>query len=263
MKLSTRILTGLLLLVVTGLLISNIILKKEYDKIDKSDVYWTYTKISEQSFKYLKINGGNITNVTFEQSPHSSVRILRAWQRYHNGSIIPVIKDDTLFINFPPEDKNPYEKFWMQRTTLVRIFCPNLLAVDCYNTNLNLFKLKQKNIAATVYGRSKFEVESLIRDIDSVKIIQADTSEVVFEMSPDFKPGNKNAVPVAKKVTNVEESPENIKNPEAMNILFVNADIKGNSLFDIGHAQVGTLQLNIADSSGIIFSGGALKKYKQ
>src|SRR5882757_6141131 len=136
MKLSTRILAGLLLLLIAGLLTSNIILKKEYDKVDKSDAYWTYAKISEQPFKYLKVTGGNITNVTFEQSPHYSVRILQEWQRYHNGNITPVIKNDTLFINFPPESKIPYEKFWMQRTTLVRIFCPELLAVDCHSTNL-------------------------------------------------------------------------------------------------------------------------------
>lgn len=263
MKLSSRILVTLSLLLVAGLLTSNIILRKEYNALDKSDVYWTYRKVSEKPFRYLKVTGGNITNLTFEQSPHCSVRILRNWERYHGGSIMSEIKNDTLFIKFPPESKDLREKFWMRGAILVRIFCPELLAADCYNSNFNMFKLQQKNITAKVWGRSKFEVESLIQDLDSVNIIQTDSSEVIFEMSPDFKPKNKKDLIVGRKVVNVDQLPENIKSLESMNIQFVDANIKGNSLLDIGHAQINKLRLSITDSSGIILSGGSLRKFKQ
>jgi hypothetical protein len=63
-------------MLVAGLLSSNMILKKEYDKVDKSDIYWTFGNILEQPFKYLKIKGGNITNIAFEQSSNYSVRVL-------------------------------------------------------------------------------------------------------------------------------------------------------------------------------------------
>jgi hypothetical protein len=45
-----------------------------------------------------------------------------------------------------------------------------------------------------------------------------------------------------------------------MIIQSVNARVEGNSLLDIGHAQIDSLKLYISDSSGIILSGGALKK---
>ena len=69
------------------LLSSNIILKKEYDKVDKTDIYWTYENVLQQPFKYLKITGGNGSRIAFEQSPKYSVRILQEWKRYHNGEI--------------------------------------------------------------------------------------------------------------------------------------------------------------------------------
>ena len=74
MKISTSILFTLLILLVAGMLCSNIILKNQYDKVDKSDLYWTYRKVAETPFKHLKITGGNITNIAFEQSngqPHA------------------------------------------------------------------------------------------------------------------------------------------------------------------------------------------------
>src|SRR5882757_3801951 len=190
MKWSTRILVSLLIILVAGLLVSNIIIKKQYDKRDKSNLYWTYTKINEQPFKYLRITGGNTSNVAFEPNPHASVRILEEWRREHDGQVESFVKNDTLFINFPPESKNLYEKFWMKKMTVVRIFSPQLLGIDCINTNLGMFKLKQKNLDVSVSGISKFEVESLIRDLDSIKIVQKDTSEIIFEMSPEFRPAN-------------------------------------------------------------------------
>jgi len=66
MKLTTRILMLMLIVMIGGLLSSNMILKKQYDALDKSDIYWTYNKILEQPFKYLDITGGNGTNIFYE-----------------------------------------------------------------------------------------------------------------------------------------------------------------------------------------------------
>lgn len=56
----------MLLLFIAGLFVSNNILKKEYGKADKSDLYWNYSKILEQPFSHINIEGGNITNIAFE-----------------------------------------------------------------------------------------------------------------------------------------------------------------------------------------------------
>ena len=57
MKFTSKILLALLVVLTGAVLSSNIILKKEYDKVDKSDIYWNYENVLQQPFKYLVIKG--------------------------------------------------------------------------------------------------------------------------------------------------------------------------------------------------------------
>ena len=68
MKMSNTILTTLLAIGIAGLFGSNYSMKNEFDKIDKTDPYWTYKKIEDRPFSHLVISGGNISNIVFEQS---------------------------------------------------------------------------------------------------------------------------------------------------------------------------------------------------
>ena len=267
MKFTSKVLLALAVILIGALLSSNIILKKEYDKVDKSDIYWNYHKIFQQPFKYLKITGGNGTRIAFEQSQHYSVRVLQEWERYHGGGIKVHVDNDTLYINFDYVPPTPYDFFYIKNTTTVRIFSPELLSFEGFNTNFEMYKLKQKNMNVNLTGRSKFEIESMLRSMDSITVFQRDSSEVVFEMSPDYKPIE--STEKTKSVTITigsalsDMSPSNqIESPEAMSIKSVKANIQGYSLLDLGHAQIDSLQLSIADSSAIIISGGALKKFK-
>ena len=115
-----------------------------------------------------------------------------------------------------------------------------------------MYKLKQNNIVANISGKSKFEVESLSQSLDSIHISQKDSSEVVFEMSPDFR------LPKATLIPN--QKLNGIKSPEAMSVQFVDAKVEGYSLLDLGHAQIKNLNLNITDSSAIILAGSVYKK---
>jgi len=264
MKFTSKALLALAVILIGALLSSNFILKKEYDKVDKSDIYWNYHKILQQPFKYLKITGGNGTRIAFEQSPHYSVRILQEWERYHGGEIKAHIANDTLYVNFDYEPPTPFDFFYIKNTTTVRIFSPELLSFDGFNTNFEMYKLKQKSMKVNLTGRSKFEVESMVRSLDSITVVQRDSSEVVFEMSPDYQQESQRKI-IKFKTPNGNEAtytPPLIKSNEAMTINNVKANIQGYSLLDLGHAQIDSLQLKIADSSAIIVSGGALKKFK-
>ncbi|MDN3657341.1 hypothetical protein QWZ08_16945 [Ferruginibacter paludis] len=268
MKISTTILFSLLILLIAGMLCSNIVIKKEYDKVDKSDLYWTYKKVLQTPFKYLKITGGNNTHIAFEQSATCSVRIFEDWSRYHKGDIDAFVKNDTLFVNFSFVPQNENERIWLRNITPVRIFAPQLLYVDGFNTNLEMFKMKQKQYTVRMTGKSSFEVESMTPNLDSLNIAQQDSSAVVFEMSPEYAFGKTAS---KKQYANQNDStaifslkdhtlPNGIKSKEAMFVRSVTASVQGVSLLDVGHAQIGSIQLNIADSSGILLSGSALKK---
>jgi len=107
-KLSTGILIIVMIFTVTGVFASIVTLKGVYDKLDKSDLYWNYNKILEKPFKYLKIKGGNVTNIIFEQSKNPSVRILNYWDPDDNA-IKAFVKNDTLYLTF----KNRYNNLGM------------------------------------------------------------------------------------------------------------------------------------------------------
>jgi len=243
MKFTSKILVGLFILLIAGVLSSNIIMKREYDRVNKSDIYWTYDNVLEQPFKFLKITGGNGTKIAYEQNAESSVRILREWKTWFKGGIKAHVSNDTLYINFDYKPENLYSKFWMENITTVRIFSPELLSVEGHNTNFEMFKLKQKSIRVSMTGKSKFELESMLSAFDSLTISQKDSSVVVFEMSPDYRSA--------------------FVNRETMSMQFVKAQLEGYTLLDLGHAQISSLELKIADSSAIILSGSALKKRMQ
>jgi hypothetical protein len=254
------------MLLFAGMVITNLIFKKEYDQVDKTDMYWNYEKVSEQPFKFIKIDGGNVTNIAYEQSPNYSVRVLSDWQRYHEKFINTSVQNDTLYIKFIYSPKDMGETNWMKWTTFVRIFSPELLSVQGFNTNFEMFKLKQKNLDVNMSGKSRFEVESFIQSLDTLKISQRDSASVVFEMSPEYKDptGTDGRAGVQIKIKSTEAQSVTtdllqIKSPEAMSIKSVNAALQGYSILDLGHAQIDSLKLHIADSSTIILSRGALK----
>jgi hypothetical protein len=263
MKWSTRILLFLLVVVIAGMLASNIILRNEYKSVDKNDRYWNYGKILDQPFKYLKIDGGNSTQIAFEQSPNCSVRVWHTWQRVRPNPIKAFVNNDTLYIQFTYQASDPGEQNWMKWNTLVRIFSPVLLSVVGNNTNFEMFKLKQANISVNMTGKSKFEVESFVPDLDSINVTQKDSSEVVFEMSPEYTKANIGNTK-SKKVIQVAPSVSNeLASNEAMTIQSLRANLQGNTILDVGHAQIRSLILNVTDSSAIVLSGCGLRRFCQ
>ncbi len=271
MKWSTRILVAILVILFGGLIASIINFKMVYDQIDKSDMYWNYDKVLDQHFTHLKIEGGNVTNIVFEQRPNCSVRVLSDWQRFHEKLINTWIKNDTLFVKFIYSAKNMGEINWMKYTNFVRIFCPHLVSVDGFNTKLLLSKVQEKSLRVTMAGKSTFEAESMITHLDSLTLSLQDSSQMEFEMSPEYRVEPKRTAEqdgrriegiggIKVQINPLLTAP--IKSQEAMYIGSVNASLTGYTLLDIGHAQVQTLKLQVADSSAVILSGGALKKVK-
>jgi hypothetical protein len=226
----------MLLLFLAGIVLSNIALKNEYEKTDKNDLYWTYGKILEQPFSHLVIEGGNLTKIAYEPSKSPSVRVYKQWDGFKEEVVKAHVSNDTLYVMFPNIYKDQYEKNWLAWNTPVRIFSRQLLSVNGVNTNLELYKFNQKNLDVNISGKSGFEVETMDNSLDYLHINGSDSAVIVFEMSPD------------------------VKRDGAFHVHTVDADLKGFSFLDIGHAQIDSLKLNIADSSGVLLSGGTMKK---
>jgi hypothetical protein len=162
------------------------------------------------------------------------VRVLNYWDK-KDSTVKAFVRNDTLYLTF----KNTYhdlgDKYWMKSKVLVRLFSPQLLSVDGHDTNFELQKLKQPNISIDLKGKSRLEVETYNRDFDTLNVAQSDTSQVIFEMSPD------------------------LKGSYMMHFNYVSASLKGTTLLDVGRSTVDNIKLDVSDSSAIILSGKSLK----
>ena len=222
---------------VISLFVSNVILKKRYDSLDKSDIYWNFNKISSKPFKYLKIQGVNVTNIVFTQQKNCSVRVLDYWGGYEKDSIKTYESGDTLHLQFVKSPADFTKKFWMEHSVLVRIGAPQLLAIDCSKTKFIFEKFDQKELTIKLADKSKIEVQSNTHNIDKLEISQQDSSQVLFYMNHELK--------------------------QAPQITAKNAIVKmqGLTLLDIGHIKINNLQLDVTESSTVIMSGYNLKSH--
>ncbi|WP_146616231.1 GIN domain-containing protein [Chitinophaga dinghuensis] len=255
MKLTSKILIGLLLLLCCGIMLSASMFKNEYERNDKGELYFLYGTIQDQPFSHLVIIGGNASNIVYEPSAKPSVRVFKRWNGYHDKRITTIVRNDTLYLDFPGTYADLNEKMQMKNTAIVRIFSPELKSVTAANTNLQLLKLKQKTLAVSVSGNSNFEVESLIADFEDVSIKATDTTGIVFEMSPDLKKSGS-----ALSRQGEMEIAADKKGWDAFHIKNLHATVSGHSFVDVGHAQIDSVDLHVSDSSAVVLSGGTMHK---
>ena len=234
MKISSLLLFILLGLLIISLVGTDLVLKDQYNKIDKSDPFWNYTKLNRGQFHHLKLTGGNVTRIAFIPSPHASIGVLSYWEQAADGRVKTKIADDTLFLEVEKRTESNGIKDWMRNHTLITITCPELKSVNALNSNLDVDKLNQKSMIVQVSGRSRLEVESYNPDFDSLSVHQQDSTEVIFEMADE------------------------IKSSGTMHLQSLYADIQGHSLLDVGHFRIQSLHQIIGDTSGIILSGYTL-----
>jgi hypothetical protein len=235
--------SSLILLILAGLFIlcligSDLILKNQYDQIDKSDPFWNYTKLNKGIFHHIRMMGSNVTRTSFIPGPKGSLGVLNYWEQDSKNRIESSISDDTLFIKFRERTDPPNIRNWMKNHVLIAISCPDLISVNGLNSNLDIYKLKQKNLSVWLEGKSNMEVESYIPDFDSLFVRQKDSSRLKFEMS------------------------EEIRGSGIMRAKILDANVQGYSLLDVGHFQLQTIHESIGDSSAIILSGNTLRALK-
>lgn len=238
MKWSNIFLTTLGAAALTGIIGSNYILKQVYNRTDKSDPYWNFKKILDGPFHHLKINGGNISNIVYEQGDKHSVKILSAWRGATDGSVKTSINDDTLTIDFLNHYKDLYEKFWLRDQVTVRISAPELISVTGNDTKLLLNKFNRPSLNIYAAGNTKLLINTYRNQFDSVNVVQRDSSLAYMVKSED------------------------IIGPNILTIDKLTADCSGNSLLNLRSSVIEHLDLKMSDSASIALSGATLDKLK-
>ena len=237
MKWSNVILSGYLVTGLAGIFGSNAIMKKEYDRIDKSDKFWNYTKFTDKPFKHIRITGGNVSNIVYEQSPHSAVKVMQAWHGSTDGTVKAVVSNDTLTIYFANGYKDLYEKYWLRDAVTVRISGPLVESVTGFDTKLVLNKFDQPSLKVDLKGNSRLVVNSYRTHFDRLDVNQGDSS-----------------------LTTIAMSNETFTN-DIIRIKEVNAIGRSVSLLNLRSVSVEHLNLDMADSASVALSGYTLDKW--
>ena len=238
MKLSNIILLASFSAGIACLFGSNYVMKKEFDKIDKSDPYWTYRKLEDKPFRHLVINGGNVSNIFFEQSPHSFVKVMTNWRGSNDGSVKTRISNDTLFLNFANRFEDIYEKYWLRDVVPVRISAPALISAEGNNTKLVIDKFNQPSLKLGLTGDSKIQVNCFTTHFNKIEIEQKDSSLIAFTVSKE------------------------LFLPDSIKVDQVIVKGSGTSLLNLRTATIDSLQINLTDAASIALSGYSLKKWR-
>ena len=233
MKFTSWAIVVLLAILLTSVVVVDLQLKRQYAALDKSNVYWTYTSILDSPFRYLKIRGGNQSNVVFEQRPRYSVRVNEDWRRNFKGEVRATVSKDTLYLDFDFKTNDPFAPDWLKRTTAVRLFGPELTYVEGFDTRFEMDNISQGSIAVSMAGRSDFEVEYRDLKLDSITVSASDSSRVVFELAPE------------------------VRGAGPMTVKQVRADLRGLAFLDIAPAFVDSLSLKMEPRTSVSLSGAA------
>jgi hypothetical protein len=239
MKLSVKILSGMLFLALIGLVFSNFALKKAFEKIDKSDFYWNYDKISNSQFSHIKIDGGNFSGIAVEQSDSFAVKVWKFVKDFDNVNYRTQIVNDTLFIYMYPDVKtsNVINKF--RYVTLLRVFTPKLTSITGVDANIELIRMRQPDIEMDISGKSVINYQTDLLQLDKMKIKASDSTQVSINANPEMKADG------------------------IFRMNYLNAQITGNSSLQLGRAILDSISYTLSDSASLFLSGHTFSKIKK
>jgi hypothetical protein len=234
MKKATWILVILISLLFLSVIASSYMIRNQFNKIDQSDPFWNYTKLSTGIFHHIVLSNSNETQVSFLPGRTGSVGILNFWESELRQRVHASIARDTLFVRMDDRAEPPGRRDWMSSRTLISISAPEIYSVQARNANLNMFKMKQKNFEVTLSGKSRMEFETYTPNFDSLSITQSDSTELKFEMADE------------------------IGSSMTLHAKSIYSSIHGYSILDIGHFQIDSYHPLIGPGAAVTLSGGTL-----
>lgn len=109
MKNSNKLILGLLIMIMVGILSTNMVLKAEFDKINFKDIYHSYSQESLPNFKAVRLEGSYAGLFQIQPGSESEIRILSGeknkikWE-INGDTLILIYKNDWKPYNYQPGD---------------------------------------------------------------------------------------------------------------------------------------------------------------
>jgi hypothetical protein len=239
MKISSLILLCVVLVGIAGVFGSNYAMKKEYDKTDRSDPYWNFATLTTETFSHLVLNGGNITNIVYEESPNCYVKVMKSWRGATDGSVKSFVQNDTLYVSFANAYRDVYEKQWLLNVIPLRLAGPRLSSISAVRCKLIVERFSQKNLDISAAGGSKVLVNAYTNRFDLINSSQADSSIISLTMSRDLF----------------------VRDLMRINKLTVSGS--GTSLLSIHSSMIESSDFSLTDSAAVAVNGYSINRMKK
>ncbi len=154
MKTSNKLFISLLIIVFLAMLGSSMVLKSEFEKIDRNDPYYGYSQENLQPFKAVKIKGHYPWMVQLEHSEVFEIRTNNARKTQMDWKI----NGDTLEISLQhPDDQqtDQQNEYFYRRPVGVYIMAPQLSGIHSEGITCRISGLREEHLNIKTKGNKQ------------------------------------------------------------------------------------------------------------
>lgn len=182
MKLSSKLLLGMISTFLVLIVINAFSLKSKWEKMDKNNHYTDFKKLSNTPFKYLKVStaDGMIGKVNISQSKNYQLYVSQLWSERVRTKILK----DTLYMEFIEDLKGKTYEFDEYEKVVV-VECPEVAKIETNNVTVVIDTLTQKSMSLLDKGYGSFESKSLT--LNDLKLVLRDNSSCNFHPQKQLK----------------------------------------------------------------------------
>ena len=150
MKTSNQLLIGLFVVIFIAIGATAMVLKTEFDKIDKDDPFYGYTLENPPPFRAVKLTGDYQQLVQLQPSREYAIRM----NKYAKNGATWKVSGDTLTVSFdfPTQPKPNFHYAFYDRSASLYITLPYLASLTTQGITTKLTGWQQDSLQLTVRG---------------------------------------------------------------------------------------------------------------
>lgn len=174
MKTSNIFISVLATTILTGMVVTNLILKNECLKININDPFKSYVSIEFEPYSVLDISGSNGYPIEILAKENEDVKVLRSRLEHFKSEVI----NDTLFIQFTGSNVSMKQSFLSTTPSGIIIHKKNLSRIITSDTHNRVSGYSNQDLTLKIKGNSYVEVSNV--NLQSLNVLMNKSSQIAF-----------------------------------------------------------------------------------
>lgn len=162
------------LVILTGIYATNVVLTKEYQKIDLTNRYKNYVSVPSPSYTVLDISGSNGYPIEIVHSQTDDIKVLRSRLDHFKSSV----QNDTLFIQFTGSNIPMEQRFHSNTPPGIIIEKNTLSSIISTHTHNRVSGFSNQDMTLLLKGNSLMEMSNC--HLHTMEIDLRNSSQIGF-----------------------------------------------------------------------------------